>query len=78
MSECGGPPADVPGECNAHLRIADDYGVNVSTMRCRKTVGHTGLHEERYEYKITPYPKKGSCQAHVIVQWSADDRRSDD
>ena len=41
-----GKPADVEGECNAHLYLADDYGDNEATVRCQLPKGHEGWHEE--------------------------------
>ena len=60
-----GPPKNVPGECNAHLRISDDYGDNAATMRCSQKAGHDGLHRETYRSK-----RAGA----VIVEWERDER----
>jgi Fe-S-cluster containining protein len=59
-----GKPADVDGECNAHLYIADDYGDNSATMRCQRPVGHEGPHKEIY----------GAGDQKVEVTWSTDER----
>ena len=41
-------PQDVPGECNAHLSIGDDFGDNSATMRCSLKAGHDGKHREEW------------------------------
>ena len=43
-----GEPKDVPGECNAHLYIADNHGDNHATIRCMRKKGHTGKHTKNY------------------------------
>lgn len=43
-----GKSEDVPGECNAHLYIADDYGDNSGTMRCQLPEGHELPHREEF------------------------------
>lgn len=63
-----GPPKDVEGHCNARLRIGDDYGDNVCTMRCKLAPGHEGPHEERWEDDGSP----------VIVTWVKDARDEDE
>ena len=59
-----GPPEDVKGECNAHLHIADDYGDNHATCRCRLEPGHEGPHQEEYQRRETT----------VTITWWLDDR----
>lgn len=59
-----GKPEDVPGECNAHLYIADDYADNEATMRCQLPKGHNGLHQEIFH--------RGGTE--VTVTWSIDER----
>ncbi len=61
-----GPPEDVPGECNAQLHIADDYGDNHATMRCSLPPGHEGPHKEVYQHK-----------GEVVVTWHGDDREDE-
>ncbi len=58
-----GPPEDVPGECNARLMIADDFGDNHATMRCQRYPDHDGLHKEVYE----------SNGGQVVVTWEVAD-----
>lgn len=41
-----GPQPDKPGKCNAQLHIADDWGDNITTMKCQLEVGHAGRHVE--------------------------------
>ena len=57
-----GEPDDVPGECNAHLYIADDYGDNHATIRCQLPKGHTAHHCESFSTRA------------VVVQWEKDER----
>jgi len=57
-----GEPEDVPGECNAHLHIGDNYGDNHATMRCSLPKGHSGHHRESWR----------NDTAHV--KWKGDDR----
>ena len=45
-----GVPEDIPGNCNARLSIADDYGDNSATMLCRLGPGHAGPHEEVFNH----------------------------
>lgn len=66
-----GPPPDVEGECNARLRIADDYGDNVGTMRCQRPVGHEGPHQERWRLDR----ERGAHNC--TVTWEGDDRDDD-
>ena len=49
-----GTPSDVEGECNAHLRIGDDYGDNCATMRCQLEPGHNGPHQEVFQRSAGP------------------------
>ena len=44
-----GPQKDVAGECNARLYLADDYGDNTCTIRCRLPPDHEGKHLEAFE-----------------------------
>lgn len=60
-------PADVLGECNAHLHIGDDYGDNHATMRCQLKAGHPGLHREQY----------GHPPQVVKIEWRLDERDAD-
>ena len=60
-----GEPDDVEGECNAHLYIGDNFGDNHTTMRCQKSEGHDGRHEERFER----YGEE------VVVSWIVDERK---
>jgi len=62
-----GPPKDIDGECNARLRIADDYGDNCATMRCQLEPGHDGLHREIFQRPDGP----------VTVTWHGDARDSE-
>jgi hypothetical protein len=57
-----GRASDVPGDCNAHLVLGDDFGDNDCTFRCQLPVGHEGLHKE-----VTREGK-------VIVTWEGDDK----
>ena len=59
-----GKPRDVPGQCNAHLYIADDYGDNTSTMRCQLPDGHDGRHHEMFVRQGEP----------VDVYWAVDEK----
>lgn len=59
-------PNDVPGECNAHLYIADDYRDNEATIRCQLPAGHEGDHVERFD-------RKGN---RVVVTWQKDERET--
>jgi len=43
-----GEPEDVPGQCNAHLYISDDFGDNHATIRCQLPPGHEGPHQEKF------------------------------
>lgn len=57
-----GKPDDVPGECNAHCYIGDDYGDNTATMRCPLPKGHEGAHRKRFRDDA------------VLVEWTRDER----
>lgn len=59
-----GEPEDEPGECNARLYVADNYGDNHATMRCQREPGHKGLHEERFKGRD------------VVVTWAEDERQN--
>lgn len=59
-----GKPDDVPGECNAHLYICDDYGDNDATMRCQLEKGHDGPHKEVFDRNDTE----------VVITWHVDER----
>lgn len=59
-----GPPEDVPGQCNAHLYISDDYGDNEATMRCGLEPGHEGPHKEVFSRSGQP----------VVVTWVIDEK----
>jgi hypothetical protein len=59
-----GEPSDAPGECNARLFIADNYGDGTATMRCQLALGHEGLHQEKFD-------REGP----VTITWTADERR---
>lgn len=60
-----GEPNDVPGECNAHLYIGDNFGDNHATMRCQLPHGHEGRHQEVFRYGT------------VEVTWENDERDYD-
>jgi hypothetical protein len=57
-------PKDVPGRCNAHLYLADDYGDNTATIRCIREAGHDGIHWEHFERDGHP----------VHIEWEQDER----
>jgi hypothetical protein len=59
-----GEPENVPGECNAHLYIADNYGDNHATMRCQLSEDHEGLHKETFQCQGTD----------VTVTWEIDEK----
>lgn len=67
-----GPPADVPGECNARLFLGDDYGDNTCTVRCNLPADHEGLHTENhrrhgYLVKITwEKDERHNCERHGL------------
>lgn len=61
-------PDDVPGDCNARLYIADNFGDNHATMRCQLPKGHEGRHRE--EYVVS--------RNEVTVTWEKDGRRAND
>lgn len=63
-----GEPEDVPGECNAHLYIADNFGDNHATIRCQLPLGHPDNHEESFW-------RDGE---RVIIQWKHDEREKED
>ena len=64
-----GEPEDVPGECNAHLYIADNHGDNRATMRCQLGKGHDGDHMEVFQ--------RGDDRSKpVTVRWVEDERES--
>lgn len=71
-----GSPEDVPGECNARLFIADDFGDNTATIRCKLPMGHGGGHEERFmrddnEVFITwPHDERHHCDKHGVQSGS--------
>lgn len=65
-----GEPQDVPGECNAHLYIADDFGDNHATMRCQLQEGHTGPHQESFT-------RISHGENRVLIQWGRDERSHD-
>lgn len=56
---------DVPGQCNAHLYIGDDFGDNSATIRCQLPFGHEGAHIEKFS--------RGEGAA-VTVTWDKDER----
>lgn len=58
-------PEDVPGECNARLYLADNYGDNHATLRCQREPGHVGFHREEY---------LNSVAGEVAVTWEKDTR----
>ena len=43
-----GPPKDVEGECNAWLLLGDDYGDNVTTVRCRRPPHSNSAHQSNF------------------------------
>ena len=57
-----GEPEDVPGECNARLSIADNYGDNHATIRCQLEPGHGGMHTESFRGR------------RALVMWAEDER----
>ncbi len=60
-----GEPEDQPGECNAHLYLADDYGDNSTTLRCGLPEGHKGQHLEKF---------KRSSSGEVKIWWERDEK----
>lgn len=60
-----GEPADVEGDCNARLYVADNYGDNHVTMRCQREPNHEGLHHEIFG---------GGKSGKVVVTWETDAR----
>ena len=58
---------DVPGECNARLYCADDYGDNSTTFRCTREAAHDGLHRETFE-------REGGAGT-VTIEWEHDERK---
>jgi hypothetical protein len=60
-----GEPKDVPGECNARLCIADNFGDNHATMRCQREPAHEGKHREVFKSKVS---------GEVVVEWEHDDK----
>lgn len=67
-----GAPKDVPGQCNAWLRMACDHGDNPVTFRCQLPEGHIGQHEERCRPEGDEY--KNPDGRNVVVRWLGDDR----
>jgi hypothetical protein len=59
-----GEPTDVDGECNARLFIADNYGDNSATIRCKLAPDHEGLHQKQFDRAGGP----------VTITWAADER----
>lgn len=59
-----GPPKDVEGECNARLHIADDWGDNCCTLRCREQPDHEGPHRKEFQRDGSP----------VTITWVRDER----
>lgn len=57
-----GEPGDVPGQCNAHCYIGDNFGDNHATMRCQLEPGHDGPHREVF--------RRGTC----VLTWEEDER----
>lgn len=64
-----GEPADVPGDCNARLFVADNYGDNHATIRCQLAADHEGLHQERF------VRHRGG---EVVITWESDEREKCD
>lgn len=62
-----GEPKDVPGECNAHLYIGDNFGDNHATIRCSLAPGHSGPHKEEFERQSKP----------VTITWWLDEKEED-
>ncbi len=62
-----GPPKDVEGECNARLRIGDDWGDNHATMRCQLEPGHDGWHREVY----------ANVGQQVRIEWAVDEGKDE-
>lgn len=60
-----GKPEDRPGECNAWLELADDYGDNEATIRCQLPAGHEGPHQEKF---------KRTSSGEVFITWERDER----
>ena len=61
-----GEPKDVEGACNAHLYIGDNSGDNHATMRCKRSKGHVGAHEEYW------------MSDKAVVRWDEDERDWDE
>ena len=55
---------DIPGECDCHLYLGDNYGDNHTTIRCRLPMGHKGPH-------IEEFVRKGGK---VMITWERDER----
>lgn len=55
-------PTDVPGECNAHCYVGDDWGDNSATFRCSLPAGHAGRHREKF--------RRGTA----ALEWERDER----
>jgi hypothetical protein len=62
MSDLWDIYGDVPGQCNAHCYIGDNYGDGSATMRCSLEVNHEGWHKETF--------RDDKC----ILTWEKDER----
>jgi len=62
MSDLWNSYPDVPGQCNAHCYIGDNYGDGSATMRCALEPNHEGCHKEIF--------RDGTC----ILTWEKDER----
>jgi hypothetical protein len=59
-----GKPKKKPGQCNAELSIADNYGDGNATFLCQLKPGHEGLHQEEYNSHLA---------GAVTVTWEKDE-----
>ena len=65
-----GPPEDVEGNCNARVRIADDYGDNHATLLCQLEPGHDGRHREEFK-------RSKESGGKIVVTWECDEGKED-
>lgn len=53
---------DVPGECNAHCYVGDNFGDNTATFRCSRPPNHAGMHRDVF---------RGGT---ATLEWTVDER----
>ncbi len=58
---------DIESECNARLYLADDYGDNPCTFRCRLSPGHLGEHTVIFATKNDSIPYR------AMISWHEDE-----